>query len=108
MGEVDGSGRGLQWRGVDDGVDVNVGGGCGADKANSPRTKRGGSDRNVGGGREFQTRGGVEATHGAGYLVIVKDLKAIYHILFVIFSFFQPSPHLSDVAIGPSTFRPPE
>ena len=69
MGEVDGSGRGLQWRGAEDGVDVKgVGRGCGADKANNPLTKRagGGCDRDVGGGREFQTRGGAEATHGAG------------------------------------------
>jgi hypothetical protein len=69
MGEVDGGGRGLQWRGAEDGVDVKgVGRGCGADKANNPLTKRagGGCDRNVGGGCEFQTRGGAEATRGAG------------------------------------------
>jgi hypothetical protein len=69
MGEVDRSGRGLQWRGVEDGVDVKgVGRGCGADKAKNPLIKRagGGCDRDVGGGREIQTLGGREATHGAG------------------------------------------
>jgi hypothetical protein len=61
--------RGLQRGGAEDGVDgKGVGRGCGADKANNPRTKRagGGCERDVGGGREFQTRGGAEATHGAG------------------------------------------
>jgi hypothetical protein len=43
MGDVDGSGIELQWRGVEDGVDVKgVRRGCGADKANNPLTKRAG------------------------------------------------------------------
>jgi hypothetical protein len=69
MGEVDGSRRGLQWRGVEGGVDVKgAGSECSTDKANNLLTKRagGGCDRDVGGGREFQSRGGIEATHGVG------------------------------------------